>query len=118
VISRVCGSPASTPAWRRSYPDRADCDGELDRARPTAGERGDVGSFRLGPQSEARCVDVASGRQQCHRRYSIGGKQVIVAPQEAVADLPLVVYERDDAVPGEHLGGRLELLPAAVPRSL
>jgi len=62
--------------------------------------------------------DIASGRQQHHRCDSVVGEQLVVAPQEAVADRPFVVDERDDAAPGEHLCGRLELLPAAIPRSL
>src|SRR5207344_1315514 len=86
--------------------------------RLTAGERGDVGSFGLGPQAEARWVDVVAGRQDRHRRHSVGGKQAVVAPQEAVANLPFVVDERDDAMLGERLRGRSELLPAAEPRSL
>ena len=116
VAEELVVAPGGLHRW--SHPDRADCDQELDRTRPTAGERGDVGSFRLGPQSEARWVDIAPGRQQRHRRDSVIGEQAVVAPQEAVADLPFVVDERDDAVPGEHLRGRLELLPAAVSRSL
>jgi hypothetical protein len=38
--------------------------------------------------------------------------------QQAVADCPLVVDEHNHAEPGVRLRGRLELLPAAVPRSL
>lgn len=71
VAEELVVAPGGLHRWR--HPDRAYCDHELDCTRPTAGERSDVGPFRLGPQSEARWVDVASGRQECHRRDSIGG---------------------------------------------
>jgi hypothetical protein len=116
VAEELVVAPGGLHRW--SHPDRADCDHELDRTRPTAGERSDVGSFRLGPQSKAKRVDVGLGRQQCRRCDSVVGEQGVVAPQEAVADLPFVVDERDDAASGKHLRRRLELLPAAVPRSL
>jgi len=53
-------APGGLHRWRHPY--RADCYHELDRTRSKARERRDVGPFRLGPQSEARWVDVASGR--------------------------------------------------------
>ena len=52
VAEELVVTPDSLHGW--SHADRTDCDHELDRTRPTAGERGDVGHFRLGLQSEAR----------------------------------------------------------------
>lgn len=76
VAEELLVAPGGLHRW--SYPDGTNRDHELDRARPTAGERGDVGSFGLGPQSEASGVDVAPGRQQCDSRDGVVGEQAVV----------------------------------------
>ena len=115
VAKELVVAPGGLHRW--ADPDRANRDHELDRAGATAGQRGDVSSFGLGPQSEASWIDVASARQQCYCRDGVVGKHAVVAAQETVADCSFVVDERDNAAPGERLRGWLQLLPAAVPRS-